>query len=78
MQLQGEGSQQLQHDWSHVLQLVVPYINTREMHMRLSSVSQHMQCVMQTHIRQHIAAYLKRYLEYRLWLPSKDQRSANR
>lgn len=58
-----------------MLQLVVPYMDTREMHVRLSAVSQHMQHVMHTHIRQHIATYLKRYLGRDAWLPSSDVKS---
>ena len=53
------------------------YTNASKMHVRLSTVSQHMQQVMQTHIRQHIVAYLKRYLKYMLWLPYKDKRLAD-
>lgn len=62
--------QQQQRDWSQVLELVVPHIDTREMHVRLSTVSQHTQHVVQAHIRANIASFLSQYLGYGSWLPS--------
>lgn len=51
-----------------MLELLLPHIDSREMHVQLSTVSQHMQQAMQTHIRQHVAAFLKQYLNYHDWM----------
>ena len=63
---------QEQHQ-SHVLELVLPYLDTREMHCRASLVSQHISGCMRAHIRQHIAAFLEQYLSCRGWLQDKPK-----